>query len=133
MPGRGVSLDALANELKARGFRRTPGSPRLITRLRRIREVVVSQNGIITLGDGAGEAPAPPPPSRAAVVEEPIAMGTPVTPSGETEDDDVPGPGNERLPGPAPAAEKPDAARRRSRRGGRGRRGRGGRRTATTA
>ena len=45
----GISLDALANELKARGFSRPPGSPRLITRLRRIRELEVSRNGLIRL------------------------------------------------------------------------------------
>ena len=38
-PARTVTLDALANALKARGFSRPPGSPRLITRLRRIREL----------------------------------------------------------------------------------------------
>jgi hypothetical protein len=44
-----VTLDTLANALKARGFSRTPGSPRLITRLRRIRELAVSRSGHITL------------------------------------------------------------------------------------
>jgi hypothetical protein len=48
-PGRAVTLDTLANALKGRGFSRTPGSPRLITRLRRIRELVVSRSGQITL------------------------------------------------------------------------------------
>ncbi|MGH7894589.1 MAG: hypothetical protein ACREQL_07965, partial [Candidatus Binatia bacterium] len=33
----GVTLDQLANGLRERGFRRTPGSPRLITRLKRIK------------------------------------------------------------------------------------------------
>src|SRR5262249_2853510 len=35
--GRVVTIDMLANALKARGFSRPPGSPRLITRLRRIK------------------------------------------------------------------------------------------------
>src|SRR5581483_11490809 len=47
--GRAVLIDTLANTLKARGFRRTPGSPRLVTRLRRMRELSVSPNGMITL------------------------------------------------------------------------------------
>jgi hypothetical protein len=50
-PGRAVTLDTLANALKSRGFSRTPGSPRLITRLRRIRELVVSRSGHIALVD----------------------------------------------------------------------------------
>jgi hypothetical protein len=48
-----VTLDALANALKQRGFSRPPGSPRLITRLRRIRELEVSRSGVITLVDAA--------------------------------------------------------------------------------
>src|SRR5262249_33641451 len=50
---RPVSIDTLANALKARGFRRPPGSPRLLTRLRRIREIVVSSSGGITLASEA--------------------------------------------------------------------------------
>jgi len=50
-PGGAVTLDTLANALKGRGFSRTPGSPRLITRLRRIRELTVSRSGHITLVD----------------------------------------------------------------------------------
>ena len=48
-PSGAVTLDALANALKARGFSRPPGSPRLITRLRRLRELAVSRAGHITL------------------------------------------------------------------------------------
>src|SRR5206468_2328436 len=44
-----VLIDTLANALKSRGFRRPPGSPRLITRLRRIKELSVSPTGMITL------------------------------------------------------------------------------------
>jgi hypothetical protein len=51
-----VSIDALANALKRKGFRRPPGSPRLITRLRRIKELVVSQSGMIALADSGGSA-----------------------------------------------------------------------------
>lgn len=50
-PGRPVTIDSLANALKARGFSRPPGSPRLITRLRRIKELTVNRAGVITLVD----------------------------------------------------------------------------------
>jgi hypothetical protein len=50
-PRRSVSIDAVANALKARGFQRPPGSPRLVTRLRRIRELLVSPSGTITLAE----------------------------------------------------------------------------------
>jgi hypothetical protein len=59
-PSGAVTLDALANALKERGFSRPPGSPRLITRLRRIRELAVSRSGHITLVDaGTAGAGAP--------------------------------------------------------------------------
>ena len=58
-PTRAVTIDTLANALKSRGFSRTPGSPRLITRLRRIREINVSRSGVITLVDEAVEMPSP--------------------------------------------------------------------------
>src|SRR5437867_11834644 len=57
-PNGAVLIDTLARELKARGFSRTPGSPRLVTRLRRIRELSVSPTGMITL---VGEAALPEP------------------------------------------------------------------------
>jgi len=88
-----VLIDTLANELKSRGFRRPPGSPRLITRLRRIKELSVSPTGMITLGDAL--------PSDAAVT-------IPEPPS-------APEPGNELPEGIA-------RRRRRGRRGGRRRR-----------
>ncbi|MBI1734947.1 MAG: hypothetical protein HYR51_07215 [Candidatus Rokubacteria bacterium] len=124
-PGRGVTLDSLANALKSRGFRRPPGSPRLITRLRRIKELEVSANGLITL---VGEADGAPPPSPVEPAP-PLVEVEDVTP-----DDEAPGPGNKREPSaPAAAADADGARRRRSRRGGRGRRGRGrGQRAATT-
>src|SRR5437879_1749753 len=54
-----VTLDSLANALKSRGFSRPPGSPRLITRLRRIKELDVNRAGVITLvGDAAAAEPA---------------------------------------------------------------------------
>src|SRR5439155_254375 len=58
-PERTVSIDALSNALKARGFRRTPGSPRLITRLRRIKELEVGRTGAVRLVEpGPAEEPA---------------------------------------------------------------------------
>jgi hypothetical protein len=98
-PDRSVSIDALSNALKAHGFRRTPGSPRLITRLRRIKELDVGRNGTIRLVDAGPTTDAPD------VVSEP---GEPIE------------------PGAGPDAPAPGAPRRRRRRGGRRRRGRGG-------
>ena len=57
-----VLIDNIERTLKARGFARPPGSPRLVTRLRRIKELSVSPTGMITL---VGE------PERA----EPVAAG----------------------------------------------------------
>ena len=104
-PGRAVTLDALANALKARGFSRTPGSPRLITRLRRIREITVNRAGVITLHPMDAAVPPESAPEETAVV----------------------GVENEALPGDeqppldsAPKVEPPrPSRRRRSRRGGR--------------
>jgi hypothetical protein len=53
-PRRSVIIDAVANALKSRGFQRPPGSPRLVTRLRRIKELVVSPSGTITLAEDSG-------------------------------------------------------------------------------
>jgi hypothetical protein len=55
-PG-GVTLDALSNTLKARGFRRPPGSPRLITRLRHLKGLEVTPAGIVRLVSGAPSKP----------------------------------------------------------------------------
>jgi hypothetical protein len=52
--GQPIVIDTLANALKSRGFSRPPGSPRLITRLRRIRELDVSPRGMIALVNGTG-------------------------------------------------------------------------------
>ena len=120
-PGRPVTLDSLANALKARGFSRPPGSPRLITRLRRIKEIALSRAGVITLAgkrDGDAEAEVVDieatddgsGPGNEAVRETPV-----------DDIDEGPQPGNERVPaGAAPAKPQPqDARRRRPRRGGR--------------
>jgi hypothetical protein len=137
--GRNVTLDTLANALKSRGFSRPPGSPRLITRLRRIKELEVSRSGVITLHDGGARRPAdaesqvegadvvamaeepePPPPPQAAVVEV------------EAEEAEIVEPGNDRRYPYEPRRDEQrrddgGQGRRRSRRGGRRRRGgRGG-------
>ena len=91
-PNGAVLIDNVARTLKARGFSRPPGSPRLVTRLRRIKELSVSPTGMIMLVGGAAPVEMVPPPEPA--VEE-----------AETET--------------APA---PTRSRRRSRRGGRRRR-----------
>ena len=60
-PNGAVLIDNVARTLKARGFSRPPGSPRLVTRLRRIKELSVSPTGMITLSPGALHVePAPP-------------------------------------------------------------------------
>jgi hypothetical protein len=144
-PGRGVSIDTVANALKARGFSRPPGSPRLITRLRRLKEFELNRAGIITLvgSTPAGAAPsgaAPEvdrtePPEVATIapevtkreIESDIRPNTrPGTrPDVQPDDDDGPQPGNERID-PRPQATTDDAnVRRRRRRGGRRRYGGG--------
>jgi hypothetical protein len=56
-PSRAVTLDALTVALKAAGFRRPPGSPRLVTRLRRMKGVKVLPNSRVGLvNDAAGAA-----------------------------------------------------------------------------
>jgi hypothetical protein len=70
-----VTLDSLANALKARGFSRPPGSPRLITRLRRIKELEVNRAGVITLVAGA-EAPAAPAAVSTEAPAAPAAVST---------------------------------------------------------
>ena len=119
-----VSIDTLANALKSRGFRRPPGSPRLITRLRRIREITIDRAGRITLVDGAAPPPRPAPVVVEDEVPEPGNRALP-PPVPEPEFDDEPTPGNEIEGGPGrepPGEVLPERRRRRSRRGGRGRR-----------
>jgi hypothetical protein len=48
-PNGAVLIDTLSRTLKARGFARPAGSPRLVTRLRRMKELAVSPTGMITL------------------------------------------------------------------------------------
>src|SRR5262249_58363637 len=69
-----ISIDTLANALKSRGFRRPPGSPRLITRLRRIREITIDRSGRITLLDGG---PAVEPAAPRLEAPEPVVQREP--------------------------------------------------------
>ncbi len=97
-PNGQVLIDTLERTLKARGFSRPPGSPRLITRLRRIRELAVTPRGMISLVDEPrGGAPPEDTPESEPAVATATADGEPAPPR-----------------------------RRRSRRGGRRRRGRRG-------
>jgi hypothetical protein len=111
-PG-GVNLDNLSNALKARGFARPPGSPRLITRLRRIKELEIGRNGSIRLVESNGDVTLPEP---AADADAGPAEGAwaPEAAGGEGEEPTE--------PAGEPASGAP---RRRRRRGGRRRRGRG--------
>jgi hypothetical protein len=96
-PSGAVLIDTLARSLKERGFSRPPGSPRLITRLRRIRELAVSQTGMITLVGAAGAEGAP-------------GAGAPEPMTAEPEPSVTPGP---EAP---PAGGAPRRSRRRGRR-----------------
>ena len=51
-PGRWVNVDVLEKALKAEGFSRPPGSPRLVTRLRTLKEVEVDAHGRVRLVPG---------------------------------------------------------------------------------
>jgi hypothetical protein len=130
--GRAVTIDTLANALKSRGFSRPPGSPRLITRLRRIKELTVSRSGAIALtsSDDAPGVEEPPRAGRGAglVQHSTELVASPV----ESGEDLSVGPGNEAPPeGGAPATTGSESAGatprrgRRSRRGGRRHRRRG--------
>jgi hypothetical protein len=130
--GRVVTIDTLANALKSRGFSRPPGSPRLITRLRRIKELTVSRSGAITLttSDAApgAEEPVEVEPGAGNVRHVAQLAGWPID-SGE---DLSVGPGNVAppdggavaSPGSGSAGATPRRGRR-SRRGGRRHRRRG--------
>jgi hypothetical protein len=48
-PSRWVNIDVLEKALKAEGFSRPPGSPRLVTRLRALKEMEVDAHGRVRL------------------------------------------------------------------------------------
>ena len=123
-PG-GVTLDQLANALRERGFRRTPGSPRLITRLKRIKELDVNRSGLIRLVDGPSTRPLPHQP----MADDSAAERHSIEPPDEEADDAEDALDSEPVGETGdPQAAPPEAGprRRRRRRGGRRRRGRRG-------
>jgi hypothetical protein len=111
--GRPVSIDTVANTLKSHGFSRPPGSPRLITRLRRIKEIEVNRAGMITLVGAEADRDGGEGHEVAAIEPEEVAPET-----------DAPERGNEKIEPSLPTAGAP-GGRRRRRRGGRRRGGRG--------
>jgi hypothetical protein len=127
----GITLDMLANALKARGFARRPGSPRLITRLKLIKDIVIDRNGFIRLADGVSGISGGP---VRIIRDEPVEVEVELEPPGD--DDDVDDPSDdveaevhtsESTTDEAPAeGAAPNGRRRRRRRGGRRRRGRRG-------
>ena len=58
-PGRWVNVDILEKALKHEGFSRPAGSPRLVTRLRTIKDVEVDANGRVRIAPAAADAMAP--------------------------------------------------------------------------
>jgi len=112
-PSHTVTLDALTVALKAAGFQRPPGSPRLVTRLRRMKDVEVLPNGKVRMAASsevvASEAPAEPLAEPAAGDDADVVNGT----------------------GENGAAGEAGAKRRSRRRGGRRRGGRGRKAAAT--
>lgn len=106
-PARGVNLDLLINALKAEGFGRPAGSPRLVTRLRKMKDVEVSPTGMVRL---VGPLATP------ITTSEPLPLDVPGAVA-ETEE--------------TAAATPPAGGRRPRRRGGRG--GRGRRRSGAAA
>lgn len=55
-PGRWVNIDVLETALKHEGFSRPPGSPRLVTRLRNIKDVEVDAHGRVRIARAAADA-----------------------------------------------------------------------------
>jgi hypothetical protein len=50
-----VNLDVLEKALKREGFSRPPGSPRLVTRLRNIKDVEVDAHGRVRIAPAAAD------------------------------------------------------------------------------
>jgi len=123
-PG-GVTLDQLANALRERGFRRTPGSPRLITRLKRIRDIDVSRNGLIRVVGEAVEVTPHPRHVAAPAVEE-ADDGFSIDPDEDAGEEAAETEAGEAPLDTEPASGEGGQRRRRRRRGGRRRRGRRG-------
>lgn len=112
-PTHTVTLDVLTVALKAAGFQRPPGSPRLVTRLRRMKDIEVLPNGKVRMTAAA----------EAAAAEAPAE---PLEPAAGDDADVVNGTGENGA-----AAGEAGAKRRSRRRGGRRRGGRGRKASAT--
>lgn len=120
-PERGVNLDALAVALKAAGFQRPPGSPRLVTRLRSMKDVELLPNGRVRLVGAVADVAS----AAHATGEEPVAFAAdePVADAADEADaSDVATANGDATP----------AGKRRRRRGGRRRGGRGRKTAAAT-
>ena len=72
---RWINLDVLTTALKSEGFTRPPGSPRLVTRLRRMKDVEVSANGMVRLASGVAGPPADSPTSASEPPRRPRRRG----------------------------------------------------------
>lgn len=114
-PAHTVTLDALTVALKAAGFQRPPGSPRLVTRLRRMKDVEVLPNGRVRIATGTVVSPAEPLAEPVAAADENFDASEP-----EAQVDTANGVGE-------------GSAKRRSRRRGGRRRGGRGRKPAAAA
>jgi len=122
-PELGVNLDRLTVALKAAGFQRPPGSPRLMTRLRRMKDIEVLPNGRVRLvGEIAEIAHA-----AAATGEEPVpvaAVPEVTAAAGDGEEEAAAG-AEDGTEGSGESTAASPARRRPRRRGGRRRGGRG--------
>ncbi len=112
---RTVTLDALTVALKSAGFQRPPGSPRLVTRLRRMKDIEVLPNGRVRV---VGELEA----ARGSSPAEPLAEPVLEAANGDGEHGAENG-----------VAAEGTSKRRSRRRGGRRRGGRGRKGAATPA
>jgi len=126
----GITLDNLANALKGRGFARRPGSPRLITRLKLIKDIVIDRSGNIRLADGASGVSGGP--VRIIHHEERPAVSAHEAAAADDDDEAADEGGAEAASDGSPTegvsteAGGQNGRRRRRRRGGRRRRGRRG-------
>jgi hypothetical protein len=120
-PVRGVSLDTLTNALKAEGFQRPPGSPRLVTRLRRIKDVELLPSGRVRLVGATAD--------MVSAAVEGSYEAPPADIPAESSSADAAEPSDASAPA-AGEAPQPSGKRRSRRRGGRRR---GGRRHAGAA
>lgn len=128
-PGAGVGLDRLTVALKAAGFQRPPGSPRLVTRLRRMSDLEVLQSGRVRLRDAASAHVHAPRPEAASSI---VAQGSAENEGeGESEGESAPSvaappsDGVIDVTGSPPGAPSTGSRSRSRRRGGRRRRGSG--------